>query len=132
MPLRCVDPIADCDIHAFDLSPDDWRLLESENRVSRHLKMPCCRAQVVLRKSSRGLQYFAHKAVGECSTAPETEAHRRLKQLAVEVARAYGWVADTEAIGMSDDGECWRADVLARKGTAKVAIEIQWSIQTGE
>jgi competence protein CoiA len=78
------------------------------------------------------MQYFAHKAVGECSTAAETEAHRRLKQLAVEVARAYGWVADTEAMGMSDDGEYWRADVLACKGTAKVAIEIQWSTQTSD
>jgi Competence protein CoiA-like family len=127
VPLRCFDPRVNSSIHAFDLSPEAWQALEDENRRERHLRMPCCLAQVTLRKSRRGTQFFAHKAIGECVTTPETEAHLRLKRMAVEVARANGWEAETEVT----EGE-WRADVLARKGTAKVAVEIQWSPQTNE
>lgn len=127
VPLRCIDPRVNSSIHAFDLSPEAWQALEDENRRARHLRMPCCLAQVTLRKSRLGTQFFAHKALGECATAPETEAHLRLKQMAVEVARANGWEAETEV-----DGGEWRADVLACKGNAKVAVEIQWSPQTNE
>jgi hypothetical protein len=64
--------------------------LELENRAKRHLRMPCCSSQVTLKKSRLGTQFFAHKAVGDCSTAPETETHLRLKQMAVAAARAAG------------------------------------------
>jgi hypothetical protein len=128
MPLRCFDPTTNSSIQAFDLSPDAWQALERENRRARHLIVPCCSAQVILRRSRLGTQFFAHKAVGECVNALETEAHRRLKQMAVEAARANGWEAETEVA----EGEHWKADVLACKGTAKVAVEIQWSPQTNE
>lgn len=126
MPLRCLDGAAS--IHAFDLSSETWAALTEENRVRRHLQMPCCAAPVTLKKSRLGTQFFAHKKVGECTTAPESEEHLKLKQLAVEVARAHGWEANTEVA----EGVLWRADVLATKGTARVAIEIQWSPQTDE
>jgi competence protein CoiA len=119
-------------IHAFDVGSDDWCKLETANRRSRHLRMPCCFAQVTLRRSRRGTQFFAHKAIGECTTAPETEAHLRLKQNAVEVARAHGWDAQTEVMGLSPAGESWTADVLANLGKHRVAIEVQWSAQTDE
>jgi hypothetical protein len=131
MPLRCLDP-AGRDIQAFDLAEEQWRVLEAENRRARHLKMPCCSAQVVLKCSRLGTRFFAHKAVGACTIAPETEAHLRLKAMAVEVARAHGWSATTEVPGASPSGEAWRADVLAEKGDRKVAIEIQWSTETDD
>lgn len=132
MPLRCLDPDSSGSIHAFDLSDDAWDQLVAENRRRRHLRMPCCTVEVVLKTSRRGTRFFAHKAAGDCATAPETEAHLRLKQLAVEVARAHGWDAETEASGVSTDGAAWRADVLARKGGARIAVEVQWSRQTPE
>jgi Competence protein CoiA-like family len=132
LPLRCLDPKKNSSIHAFDLSPEEWRALELENRAVRHLRMPCCSSKVVLKKSRHGTQFFAHKAVGECATAPETEIHLRLKQMAVYAARANGWDAETEVAGSTPSGEQWKADVLARKGDHKVAVEMQWSAQTIE
>ena len=132
MPLRCVDPTMNRDILSFDLSPEEWRILERVNKSIRHLRMPCCDAQVVLKKSRRGTCFFAHKIKGDCVAARETEAHRCLKRMAVEAARASGWDAETEVPGATPSGDEWRADVLAQKGKHQVAIEIQWSAQTSE
>ena len=130
MPLRCFDPLGNCHLHAFDVSADDWQILAARNRRDRHLRMPCCAALVTLRRSRRGTQFFAHKSIATCTTAPETEAHLRLKHLAVEAARARGWTAETEVSGTTPSGESWKADVLACKGNGRVAVEIQWSAQT--
>lgn len=78
------------------------------------------------------MQYFAHKGDSNCSAAPETEAHLLLKRMTVEAARTNGWDVETEAVGTTASGEQWKADVLARKGDHKMAIEIQWSAQTNE
>lgn len=94
--------------------------------------MPCCLSEITLRRSSRGTQFFAHRVKGECSTVSETEAHLILKRIAVEVARRCGWDAMTEVGGVSPDGQHWIADVLAQKGRARIAIEVQWSAQTAE
>ena len=131
MPLRCLDPKGRS-IHSFDLADEQWRALEFENRKARHLRMPCCSSQVALKKSYRGTPFFAHKALGTCTTAAETEAHLQLKMMAVEAARANGWTADTEVAGTSPSGEQWKADVLAQKSERNVAVEVQWSSQTHE
>jgi competence protein CoiA len=129
MPLRCIDEHQN-GVHAFDLSEEAWHSLAERNKRERHLRMPCCAAEVALKRSKLGTRFFAHKAVGKCVTAPETEHHLRLKQLAVEAARSQGWDAKTEVSGLTPSDELWRADVLAVKGNAKVAVEIQWSNQT--
>lgn len=131
MPLRCVDEHGE-NIHAFDLASANWEDLAEQNRKERHLRLPCCSAKVTLRRSLRGTQFFAHKAVGACVTAAEKEEHLRLKQIAVEAARAQGWEAATEIAGVSPNGERWQADVMARKNSLRVAVEIQWSNQTVE
>lgn len=131
MPLRCIEPIGHS-LQSYDLTEDQWHHLQLENRRSRHLRMPCCDAQVVLKRSSRGTKFFAHHARGPCTTAPETETHLHLKQLAVEAARASGWQVATEVSGATPTHETWTADVLAEKGAHKVAIEIQWSGQTND
>lgn len=94
--------------------------------------MPCCSSPVTLKRSPRSTQFFAHRAVGNCSSTPETEVHLLLKRVAVEAARANGWDATTEVAGTSHSGEPWKADVLAQKGNQKVAVEIQWSSQTND
>jgi competence protein CoiA len=131
MALRCLDDDG-CSIQAFDLSPDDWRDLKRRNREADTLRMPCCASRVILKCSHKGTQFFAHASAGECTTAPETEVHLRLKQIAVEVARSRGWNAETEVTGATPTGERWQADVLASKGDHKVAVEVQWSGQTND
>lgn len=131
MPLRCLDGSGQS-LQSFDFSEDEWQALARENRKTRHLRMPCCAAQVTLKTSPRGTRFFAHKARGPCTTTPETEAHLRLKRMAVVAARANGWTAETEIVGTTPDGEQWKADVLARKGTHKVAVEVQWSSQRND
>jgi hypothetical protein len=131
MPLRCIGPEGQS-IHSFDLREAEWLALRLENGRLLQLRMPCCDASVVMKTSTRGLKFFAHKSRGACQSAPETEANLALKTLAAQAAQRAGWRCSTEANGASLSGETWTADVLAYKGTAKVAIEIQWSPQTNE
>jgi competence protein CoiA-like protein len=131
MPLRCIGPDGQF-IQSFDLPEAEWLALRQENRRSRQLRMPCCNAPVVVKTSTLGLKFFAHKSRGPCQSAPETEVHLALKTLAAQAAQRAGWRCSTEASGSSPSGETWTADVLAYKGEAKVAIEIQWSSQTTE
>jgi hypothetical protein len=131
MPLRCIGPNGQS-IQSFDLLETEWSALELENRRLRRLRMPCCDASVVMKISTQGLKFFAHKSRGPCQSAPETEAHLALKTLAAQAAQRAGWRCSTEVNGASPSGETWTADVLAYKGEAKVAVEIQWSPQTNE
>jgi hypothetical protein len=62
----------------------------------------------------------------------ETEVHLELKNMVVEAVHSHGWAAQTEVTGQAPHGEQWRADVLAQKGNARVAVEIQWSGQTND
>lgn len=48
----------------------------------------------------------------------------------MRIARTFGWNAATEVTGKTPEGEEWRADVLATKGTKRIAFEVQWSAQT--
>jgi competence protein CoiA len=51
------------------------------------------------------------------------------KTIIAKAALAEGWDVQTEARGVTPAGEAWIADVLASKGKAKVAFEVQWSTQ---
>ena len=103
MPLRCIDPTDDDRaILSFDLSDGEWGVLADRNRLARHLRLPCCGAKVVLRRSPLGTRHFVHKArPDDCLGVVETEHHIRLKTLAVERARLAGWEADCEVVGQT-------------------------------
>lgn len=131
MPLSCL--AGDKVIYAFDLdSPADWENLRNQNSDEGHLRMPCCGARVVLRQSKLGTRHFAHARRGDCASAPETAEHLLAKRLVVAGVRKTPWTAHAEQSGRAPNGDEWRADVLAEKGNAKVAFEIQWSQQTDE
>ena len=132
MPLRCVDGSGASIEATASMTVEEWTKLRRRSRTEHDLSMPCCAAAAIPKTSSRGTRFFAHKAGAHCSCKPETEVHRTMKASAVEVARQSGWEAQSEAGGATPEGDRWTADVLCRKGTETVAIEIQWSAQTNE
>ena len=130
MPLRCIDEHG-ATVEAPSCSEQEWTVLRSRARRERHLRMPYCPAQAVLKTSRLGTRFFSHKAKSACDWKPETEVHLYLKALGLRAAREAGWQAETEASGTTPNGEHWTADVFARKGEARIVLEIQWSVPDG-
>jgi competence protein CoiA len=131
MPLKCLR--GDEEIYAFDTESDEaWESLRKGNAAEKYLRMPCCGAGVVLRTSKLGTRHFAHARRGPCETAPETAEHLLAKMAVVEGVKATAWEPLPEQSGRTPEGEEWRADVMAVKGKARVAFEIQWSRQDGD
>lgn len=128
MPLKCLE--GEREIYAFDVETDEaWESLRKSDVEMKSLRMPCCGAGVVLRKSKLGTRYFAHARRGPCETAPETAEHLLAKMVVVEGVKETVWEAMPEQAGRTPLGEEWQADVLAVKGNGRVAFEIQWSRQ---
>lgn len=132
MSLRCLDDQG-ASVLAFDMLPEEWKALKSENRRRHHLRMPCCDGPVSLRRTPEGLQHFMHQAVsGDCVAARESEPQMRLKQAAATVARSLDWHATTDVWGRSGEDELWFADVVAERDGLRIAVCIEWSSQADE
>lgn len=132
MPLRCIS--SDGDELSFEHDAASWADLRERNSRDRHLRFMCCDAGVVLKMSSLGTRYFAHKARGGCDTAPETQEHLRAKTIICKALKEAGWVATPEHRMTDADGICI-ADVLGKRGagsTKGIAFEVQWSSQLAE
>jgi competence protein CoiA len=128
MPLKCLR--GEEEIYAFNIESDEaWEDLRKANAKAKDLRMPCCHAGVVLRTSKLGTKHFAHARIESCQTAPETAEHLLAKMAVLEAIKKTDWTPLPEQAGNTPSGEEWRADVLAVKGKAKVAFEIQWSRQ---
>ena len=131
MPLKCLS--GSTEIFAFDYEGrEQWEALRDLNARDRGLQMACCGAGVTLRTSKLGTRHFAHARRGECATAPESAEHLLAKLHICRAISAAGWQAHPEQSGTTPDGQAWRADVLAVKGSARVAFEVQMSPQTNE
>jgi competence protein CoiA len=87
--------------------------------------LPCCGSAGFLRSSKYGVQHFVHARRGTCAWGPETAEHLAIKAAIVRACHAAAYSAETEVAGPD-----WRADVLAVRGTTRVAFEVQWSVQT--
>ena len=123
MPLRAL--INDSEVIGPFLSDSQWECFKVgvKSRKSS-VRLLCCGGQGFLRKSKLGTKHFYHRA-STCNWKPESLQHLKAKEEILFGCRRAGFEAIPEASG----GD-WRADVLASRGTAKIAFEVQWSRQT--
>lgn len=108
---------------SVDLAPEVFEALRGE----AGLQMTCCDAGARVKRSVRGLPFFAHAARGACEYAGESELHAHAKAELLHAAREAGWAADVEVRGRTPDGQTWRADVLCERGRTRIAFEVQRS-----
>jgi hypothetical protein len=87
----------------------------------------------VLKRSIRGLQFFAHApGFPGVRPEPESEQHRIAKVTIVRALRAAGYDAWVERPGTTSEGESWQADVLCQANARMIAFEVQLAQQTLE
>jgi hypothetical protein len=111
-------------INSLDISPGDWNALK---QAHPDVAMPCCRREGTLATSKLGKPFFKHIRRGNCTSEPESEAHRECKAIIYTTARDMRFEADTEVAG---DG--WIADVLVSTSQITIAFEVQLAGQTAE
>ena len=88
----------------------------------------CCHNECFPRESKLGTRHFVHRKGTDCGFGKgETFEHMLLKARILRGCRDAGYEVDTE-----EEGDGWRADVLAKNDKWKFAFEIQWSPQTYE
>ncbi|MDP9349974.1 MAG: hypothetical protein M3P51_00290, partial [Chloroflexota bacterium] len=115
------------DVYAPDLTDAEWEALRQAVKSGRtKVVVRACGSTGRLRVSHLGTRHFYHYERRDgCVCRPETPKHLRAKHEIRLACQRVGWEASPESIG---DG--WRADVLAERGTARVAFEVQWTRQT--
>jgi hypothetical protein len=87
----------------------------------------------VLKRSIRGVQFFAHAPGFKGSKPePESERHQLAKITIAKALRAAGYAAWVEHAGTNPDGEQWQADVLCQADAELIAFEVQLAHQTLE
>lgn len=108
------------------LTDDEWVALKKDVQAKRARLILRCGQPGHLKSTRKGTRFFAHNPGSghECESTGETQQHLRAKDIIVRAAVAAGWDAEPEVRG---DG--WVADVLATKGTVRLAFEVQWSNQ---
>ncbi|HVU10603.1 MAG TPA: competence protein CoiA family protein [Phototrophicaceae bacterium] len=118
MPLRAF--VGGVELLAPELSEAEWEALRE---AGTPVILPCCGAEGYLRRSPLGTLHFAHKRGAHCDVGGgETIHHLKAKADIVIACQQAGYKATTEVAG--DD---WRADVLASRGSVRIAFEVQWS-----
>ncbi len=123
MPLRAL--VAGREVIAPELSTAEWEALQAEVAAGAAVILPCCGGAGYLRRSKFGTAHFAHKRGADCDASGETIQHLKAKADIVIACRRAGFSALTEVVGGSDAD--WRADVLATRGSRRIAFEVQWS-----
>lgn len=115
------------EVESFTTPPDVWaqwrKLPMGAFVIGRH------RTPAVLKRSGRGLQFFAAAPGLGGATAPESIEHQIAKIKLVMGMRAAGHQAKVEQPGATPSGEEWQADVLVQTARGPLAVEVQMSQQ---
>jgi Competence protein CoiA-like family len=113
------------------VSTEEWRAMR-EQALGTFLMMGT-QWPAVLKRSVRGIQFFAHAPGFQGSKPePESERHQLAKIIIAKALRAAGCAAWVECPGTTPDGEAWQADVLCQAGARMIAFEVQLANQTLE
>lgn len=89
------------------------------------LQMLCCQATAIPCVSPRGRYFFRHRSQpSSCDWKPESDEHLDLKAHVADAVSSAGWTAEIEHVTPQ-----WKADVLATRGKARIAFEVQLSTQ---
>lgn len=127
MPLIAYVADTGVEVESFTTSTEvwaNWRKLPVGSFVIGRNRTPA-----VLKRSPRGLQFFAAAPGLGGTTAPESVAHQIAKIKLALGMRAAGFDAKVEHSGTSLLGEEWQADVFVNSQSGPMAIEIQLSRQ---
>lgn len=104
--------------------------LRARNRKEKLFTARCCGAPVQIRTPAGKIAHFYHlSTTPDClGSAGESQTHLALKAQIAVAAMEAGWEVEVEAEERREDGTLvWKADVLARRGNAKIAFEVQIS-----
>lgn len=127
MPLIAFVAETGLQVESFTTPADtwaQWRKLPVGSFVIGKQRTPA-----VLKRSPRGLQFFAAAPGQAGTTAPESVAHQLAKIKLLQGMRAAGYDAKVEHPGSTPYGEEWQADVFVCSKSGPVAIEVQLSRQ---
>lgn len=128
MPLIAFRADTGARVESFACSGDEWQYLRQLPKGALTLRNG---QPAILKRSIRGLQFFAHPPGGsDPNYRPESAAHLQLKADMVLALRHAGYIAVAEGAGSTPDGDAWEADVLVENPSRRVAIEVQLSQQT--
>ena len=124
MPFRA--RLHDKPISAVRYGNDAWESLRAAVRKDPSaLILECCGGLALPATSQRGNHFFRHRTRPEtCDWGPESDEHIDLKTEVAKAIATVGWSSEEEKIGPD-----WKADVLATRGKASIAFEIQLSPQ---
>lgn len=119
------------EIESFSIDRVDWNAMRRQPIGA--YRMIGTRWPAVLKRSPRGLQFFAH-APGFLGERPErkTEQHYMAQIGLVRGLRNAGFKPKLEHGGRTKDGQLWRADVFCNALGRQIAYEVQLSQQTLE
>jgi hypothetical protein len=125
MPFRAL--VDGQDLSSLRITAEAWSSLGRRLKAGESVVLTtCCGSPGILKISPLGRQFFAHKARPlNCDWNPESPEHLELKAATYDaVLEVGGWSATIES-----NGPDWRADVLAKRGKARIAFEVQLSAQ---
>lgn len=105
--------------------------MRDRNRREQLYRAKCCGAPLAIRTAEGKVPHFVHlstppSCAGDKHVSPE---HLRLQAAVALAVNETGWTFETEAVEREPVSRrpIWRADVLATRGHARVAFEIQLS-----
>ena len=124
MPLRAI--IDGKDVIASLIDDKNWQLLKTDIKTNKKaVILPCCNNEAFLRISKLGTKHFVPKQKTSCEQKSESFLELLIKSEIVRACVDSGYTVKTEVRNNN-----WKADVIAQRGTTKIAFNFYLSAQS--